>query len=112
MVLTLLIFTACDSETEPVDMCETDNVTYTSDVKSIFDNTCAFAGCHNADAATSIGSLANFEDAVAFVDLGRIVGAINHEENFRPMPFPLGTAKMDQCNIDIIEAWINAGTPE
>ena len=108
----LLAITACDPEPEPVDLCSTDNVTYNSDVKSIFDNSCAFAGCHDAAAITSIGALNNYDNAVAFVQFGRIEGAINHQEDFKPMPYPVGSAKMDQCSIDIIEAWIADGTPE
>ncbi len=111
-LLALLAFTACDPDEDPVDLCSTDGVTYNSDVKSIFDNSCAFAGCHDADAATSIGSLSNYENAVAFVAFGRIIGAINHQDDFKPMPYPAGSAKMDQCSIDIIEAWIADGTPE
>ena len=111
ILFALFAITACDPN-EPVDLCSTDNVTYTGQVKSIFDNTCAFSGCHGADSAASIGSLANYEDAVNMVDLGRIIGAINHQENFKPMPYPVGSAQMPQCDIDIVTAWINDGAPE
>lgn len=110
-VFTIILITSCD-EPEPVDMCDTDNMTYTADIKEIFDSSCAFAGCHDMDAALTIGSLSNYDNSVAFVDFGRLLGAINHEENFKPMPYPAGSAKISQCNIDKITAWINDGTPE
>lgn len=111
-LLSVLAFTACDSDPDPIDLCPTDGITYNQDVKSLLDTSCAFAGCHSADSAGSIGSLANYADAVDFVASGRLLGAINHEEGFKPMPYPAGTSKISDCNIDVITAWINDGTPE
>ncbi len=111
-LLSILAITACDPDDDPIDLCSTDNVTYTNAVKSILDNSCAQSGCHSADSAATIGSLANYSDAVDFVGQGRILGAINHEENFKPMPYPAGSAQMPGCDINIITAWINDGTPE
>jgi len=111
-VFAIIAISSCDDEPDPVDMCDTTNMTYNSDIKEIFDSTCTFSGCHDMDAALTIGSLTSYDNAVAFVEFGRILGAINHEATFKPMPYPVGTTKMPQCNIDKITAWINDGTPE
>jgi len=50
--------------------------------------------------------------ALAAVQFNRIVGAINHETGFLPMPYPVGSAKLDQCDIDKVTAWITNGAPE
>jgi len=92
------------------DTCDTTNVTYTNSVGTILNSNCATAGCHNSGSAN--GSLAGYTDAAAFASFGRIVGAINHDTGFDPMPYPTGTAKLSDCNIDKIEAWIAAGTPQ
>ena len=42
----------------------------------------------------------------------RIVGAINHTEGFLPMPYPAGTDKLADCDIDKLTAWIADGAPE
>lgn len=110
-VFAIILMSSCE-DPDPVDMCDTDSMTYTADIKQIFDATCAFAGCHDMDAASTIGSLSNYDNAVAFVGFDRLLGAINHQETFKPMPYPDGSAKMSQCNIDKITAWVNAGTPE
>lgn len=112
-LLSILAITACDpDEVDPIDLCPIDNITYNNDVKAILDSSCALSGCHSADNAASIGSLANYSDTVDFVAQGRILGAINHEDNFKPMPYPVGSAKISDCNIDVITAWIADGTPE
>lgn len=111
-VFALIAISSCDDNPDPVDSCDTTGMTYNSDIKEIFDNTCAFSGCHDMDSALSIGSLNDYDNSVAFVEMGRMIGAINHDETFKPMPYPLGSAKMSQCNIDKITAWINNGTPE
>ena len=43
---------------------------------------------------------------------GSMVGALNHEPGFTPMPNPPGSPKIAQCDIDKIEAWIADGAPE
>ena len=46
----------------------------------------------------------------AAFDLGKAKGAINHEEGISNMP--KGEEKLDDCAIDRLSAWIDAGMPE
>lgn len=116
-LLSMTFFSACDKDDDDdpmdddpiVDTCNTDNITY-NDVESILNTSCATEACHSA--GSQLGSLANYDDAVAFVEFGRILGAIKHEENFSPMPYPPGSDKLEDCEISKIEAWVAAGTPE
>jgi hypothetical protein len=95
-----------DDGDDPVVTCDTTDLTYTADIKAILNTNCALSGCHSETEAALQGSMH------AFVAFGRILGAINHEEGFEAMPRPEGSAKLDDCTIDKITAWIDAGTPE
>lgn len=99
-----------DDETDPT--CDTIGLTYTDDIKDILDTNCATPGCHSEDQAMTQGAMHDYAAAKAFVDFGRVVGAINHSDDFSPMPFPTGTDKLPQCTIDKITAWIDDGAPE
>lgn len=108
--LALLSITACDPEPDPVG-CDDMNMTYNDDIKELLDMSCAFSGCHDDNATMTIGSLSTYDNAVAFVGFGRILGAINHDETFSAMPAG-GASKLSDCNIDKITNWVNNGTPE
>ena len=97
--------------------CNTDGVTYTDDISKIIDKGgCAQTGCHDAGSGLGSGSLASYDDAKDFVSKGRILGALRRENGFAAMPRDPDTGdagpRLDNCDIDKIEAWINAGTPE
>jgi mono/diheme cytochrome c family protein len=97
-------FASCKKD----DNCNTSDVTYTNTVKSILDSNCALSGCHNSGSGN--GSLASYDDAVAFAAQGRIVGAIKHQDGFVAMPQTGG--KLEDCEINQIEAWISDGAPQ
>jgi hypothetical protein len=88
------------------DACDTLEVSYASDVVPILENNCL--GCHsnsNAPAFANGLSLEDYEDVAAMSD--RMVGAINHNAGFIPMP--KNAEKLDSCKIETIEAWVNQG---
>lgn len=108
--LVLAFFSCGDGEEDPmVDECNTDNITYTNTVATIFNSTCATPGCH-VGPNTATFPLENYAQSVLAVGFGQIVDAINHASNVEPMP--RGADKLEQCDIDKITAWINAGAPE
>ncbi|MGK0389396.1 MAG: hypothetical protein ACI94Y_002136 [Maribacter sp.] len=112
IALPLAFFVAsCGDDDDDPNTCDTSSVTYTNSVAAILNSNCATASACHASSSYN-GSLANYADAVAFANFGRIGGAINHDTGFEPMPNPVGTAKLSDCNIDKIETWIAAGTPE
>lgn len=110
--LAILFVTSCDpDDDEPmVNNCDDQEMTYTDDMMDLFDMSCAYAGCHDDDATMTIGSLSTYDNAVAFVSFGRILGSINHQEGFSSMP--KAGDKLSDCNIDKITNWVNNGTPE
>ena len=114
-LVVLLLASACivvscgDDEEEP-ETCETTGLTYDNYAKAFLASNCVSSGCHDADAVNTIGNYENYEDTKTAFEFGRVKGAINHEDGFSNMP--KGEAKLDDCSIDKLSAWIDAGLPE
>lgn len=107
LLLGFALFSCGDDE----DECDTSDVTYTNSIASIFNASCALSGCHvDGNEANAFFSLEGYANSKAVADFGRIVGAVSHQTDFSPMP--KDQDKLDQCNIDKITAWVNAGAPE
>lgn len=88
--------------------CDTVGVAYLASVEPIISANCY--SCHSQANAPSFGSGINLEGYAAFkiwIDNGRLLGTIKHESGFSPMP--KGAPKLSDCNISIIEAWVDAG---
>jgi hypothetical protein len=97
-----------DVEEELYGFCDTTNVTFSGTVNNLL-TSYGCIGCHSGTAPSGGFSLVGHAAVKAKAQGGRMVGAINHAPGFSPMP--QGGAKMNQCDIDKIEAWINAGAP-
>ena len=92
----------CDENT---GACNTDNITYSGFVAPLLTTNCV--GCHSGGAPSGGISL-NTHAGVQTVALnGRLYGAISHANGFQPMP--RGSAKLSQCTIDKVKAWIDNG---
>jgi hypothetical protein len=86
--------------------CDTAKYTYSGGVKPIISKYCQ--GCHNT--ATQSGGLIleNYDVLRVVATNGRLLGAIKRLPGYSPMP--KGGNKLSECEITIIEKWINAGT--
>ncbi|MFT4665845.1 MAG: hypothetical protein ACI8YQ_002793 [Polaribacter sp.] len=110
-----LLIVSCgkdDSDDEEPAGCVTTGLTYSADIKEILDTSCATTSCHSETEAMLQGSMHDYASAKAFVDVGRVEGAIKHEDGFEAMPRPTGSDKLNSCTIDKITAWIADGAPE
>lgn len=92
--------------------CDTTLFTYSGAVKSILEKNCV--NCHKSG-ATSGGILLDSHAAVAEVAAsGRLTGAITHKPGYVAMPYssnPANQRKLKDCDIIIIQKWVNAGSP-
>jgi hypothetical protein len=111
LFLGLTGFVSCTFENEenyfnPV--CDTTTIVY-NDLTYIFTNVCA--SCHVSPDNTPRPGIvmSNYEQVKASVLTGKVLPAIKHEGNYK---MPAGQAKLSDCDIEKIEAWINAGMPE
>lgn len=84
--------------------CDTINITYSGNVKSMIDNYCI--SCHGGGGTTILVTYNNVSDKA-----DRILGAIEHKSGFLPMPQPQGSAMLDSCLIKQFAKWISLGKP-
>lgn len=90
--------------------CDTANISYATDIKPIFDQYCALAGCHDATTRSFSHDLSDYQGSSTSANSGRLLGAIRQDPGFNPMP--KGMAKLGDCEISKITAWVNAGAPQ
>lgn len=88
--------------------CDTTNVTYSSDVWPVINANCV--SCHSGPGASGNIRLANYDEIVIQANNGNLMGAINHESGYSPMP--KGGFKLPECDITKIQIWIDDGTPD
>jgi hypothetical protein len=94
----------CD---EMAGVCDTTSVTYSGFVASLLSTNCV--GCHSGGAPAG-NILLNSHAGVQAVALnGRLLGAITWASGYQQMP--RNSAKLSDCKIDKIKAWINDGAP-
>jgi hypothetical protein len=96
-----------EEELYPVNTCNTIEMSYNTDVLPILQDNCYT--CH--DQASNLGgvTLEGYANLINYVENGKLLGVIKHEQGFPEMP--LGNPQLAQCQIDKIEAWVNQGSP-
>ncbi len=90
------------------DKCDTLNVTLSNTIQPILSQNCY--SCHSITNSGSFGAginLESYSELLTLVHSGRLIGAITHSPGFSAMP--QGGTKLDDCTIDQIKSWINAG---
>ncbi len=89
------------------DDCDTANLSFSANVKPIFDG-CA-QQCHSGSAPSAGLHLTTHAQIVDAVQTKFLLDRINHVPGFTPMPF--GGVKLDACRILKIEMWVAANMP-
>jgi len=92
--------------------CDTTDAKYSLAVSKILNTNCALAGCHKGQAVRqTIGDFENHEGAKIYLDANkqRFLNAINHNAGASPMP--KNGAKLNKCDILMLETWISKGYP-
>ncbi len=87
--------------------CDTTNITFSQTVFPVINANCT--NCHNQAFPSGNISLENYNDVVAAVNSGRLMGSIKQEPGYSPMP--KGGGKLSDCDIKHMEIWINDGMP-
>jgi len=91
----------CDAE------CDTTDVRFSTVILPLITTRCQ--GCHSGSAPSAGFRLSSYAEVKAKVTDGRLLGAINHLPGFTPMPYPAGSPKMPQCQLDQVRIWVHAG---
>lgn len=89
--------------------CDTSNTSYSSTVTGILNNY-GCVNCHSGANANGGIHLDSYANVKVNVDNGKLNGAINHAPGFIPMPD--GAAKMSNCDLAKMKAWMDSGAPD
>ncbi len=113
MLLAGTLIIACKSsktsqKTEPEKKYTTE-YTYTKNIKAIIDPSCG-TKCHRAEKQAGGIDLSTFEGVQNATLHGKLIAAIKHEPDAKPMP-PNGV-KMDTIFVQMIEDWAKGGAPQ
>lgn len=96
-------------ELYPADtICDTTNTTYTTGVSSIFQANCYV--CHSTAIASGGVILDTYQDAIIPAQNGLLWKVVSHEPGF-PIWMPLNLPQLPQCDLTVIQIWINKGEP-
>ena len=95
------------------NICDTLNVTFAGSIKPILDNYCL--SCHSNSTANSSGNkikLEDYADVKNKTSNGSLLENISHTSGYAPMPYPLGTPKLDDCKIETFNIWKKNNYPQ
>ena len=87
--------------------CDTTNVTFSNTVWPTINASCV--GCHSGANPGGNISITDYNSLVATVSDGSLIGVIDHEPDYSPMP--KNGSKLSDCKIAEIKIWIKNGTP-
>ena len=86
--------------------CDTSSISYSNQVTSILLANCT--SCHKQGLASGNIALDNYAGVIQVVNNGKLVGAIDQEAGFRPMP--QNAPQLSECDRTIIKKWISNGS--
>ena len=97
-----------EEELYGVRFCDTTNITWESKISQILKDNCVM--CHNAGLNYRNVRHDTYIEELKNVQSGRLRGAVNHLDGFVPMPYQRG--KLPDCELQLINLWIDKGAPE
>lgn len=100
--------TLTTTPTTPVtSQCDTSAVKYSADISVILQNNCY--SCHGSGSTGGSGGilLEGYSNLKKWADNGILVGNVTHASGFVAMPY--GQAKLPDCQVNKIVAWVHQG---
>lgn len=110
MMCVIVAMAGCYYDVEEViypNGCDTNDITYSQDVRNILESNCLT--CHDALSQNGNVNLEGYDNVKIYVDNGKLLGTIRHEDGFSAMP--QGASQLASCTINKIQAWVDAGAP-
>lgn len=105
----LLLFNSCTYDNEvdyfkdSTNTCDIENMSFQTDVYPVISNSCV--GCHNNSFASGRINLEGYDNVKKNSEM--ILKTIKHQAGVEPMP--QGAAKLPDCTIEKINAWVDQG---
>ena len=99
-----------------LDANSSDTLTYNSNVKWIIDGSCGTTGsqgsnCHNSNRITPLSTYSELKICINDTINKTFIKDIKHESGAH-YNMPQNGGKLTDCQIKVIENWINQGMPE
>jgi len=108
LFVVIVCLNSCKKD-EKID-CTGVTPTYSNEISKIFNESCAFAGCHLGPNAEADLDLSNFENVKLAATKGSVIKSIKHASGVSAMP--KGGNKLTDATIKMVECWVQNGTPE
>lgn len=86
--------------------CDTNAVSYNATIKPIMEAACT--GCHSGGSPSGGIDLSTYANVRVFATEGSLLGSMNYTGGYSKMP--KGLAKLGDCKLNSVAAWINQGT--
>ncbi len=106
-------FSACYYDNEealygatPSD-CNLGEVKYSVQVRSIISTNCY--ACHSTGSNLGNLLLDSYNSVRSAANNGSLMGSVKHAAGYSAMP--QGAAKLEDCDIQALQTWVDAGTP-
>ncbi|MDZ4822638.1 MAG: c-type cytochrome domain-containing protein [Flavobacteriales bacterium] len=87
--------------------CDTTNVTFAAWIAPLISNYCE--GCHSGNTPSGTLSLTNYDEIKAAALDSSMLHSLMGTGGYEPMPYQ--SEPLSECQIDMIEIWINDGAP-
>lgn len=97
------------SELYPQAQCDTTSLKWSTTIQPIIQGQCALSGCHSAASASGGIDLSTYAGVKSIAQDGSLVGSIEHQGNYTPMPYQ--TVQLPDCQISQIRGWVASGAP-
>jgi hypothetical protein len=93
----------------PQGVCDTSVVRWSTTIRPIIDAQCSYVGCHEGSNAPSGVVLTSYDGVHAIALDGSLLGTIEHQPNYTPMP--RSSTQLPECQISQIRIWVAEGAP-
>jgi len=104
--LSIFLLSACTSHNEEElygSLCETENLSYASDIEEIIQTSCATAGCHVAGTGRNVYD--SYDNLKLDVDNGTVLAKVITDATMPP-------GGIDDCYYEKIKIWLDEGAKE
>jgi hypothetical protein len=89
------------------DACDTTQFTFSESIWPMMQQYCT--GCHSVANPGGGIVIAGYDDLVGLAGNGSLMGSIRYEPEYVNMPT---NKPLSDCNIELIQRWIDAGYPQ
>jgi hypothetical protein len=109
--LFLLVFViSCSKDNSAVIDCTSESPTYTNEIATILNASCATTGCHTSTFPADGIDLSSYEKAKSASINGKVLKSIMHESGASAMPQSL--PKLSEDKIKKVHCWVQNGAPQ